>query len=119
MISITIRADDTAHAVRIIDAINNAKICGAVFQTATNVVESKPHPMVSGASLTTDMLSRGPSVSPSFTGDELRKAAAAAAKKIGPEKVKEFIASLGVKTIVDVAMEDREAVMERLCIMAM
>lgn len=111
MLSITIRADDTAHAVRILDALNNAKVAGAVFQTATNVIESTPNRQAGPPNAAS-------TVSPSFTGDELRKAAAAAAKKIGPEKVKEYIASLGVKTIVDVAMEDREAVMERLAIMS-
>jgi hypothetical protein len=49
-----------------------------------------------------------------YSGNELRRLAAEKAKQIGAEKVKEFIASLGLKTITEVAPEDSAEVYEKL-----
>jgi hypothetical protein len=49
-----------------------------------------------------------------YSGNELRKLAAEKAKQIGTEKVKAFVASLGVKTITEVAPEDSAKVYEKL-----
>jgi hypothetical protein len=49
-----------------------------------------------------------------YSGNELRKLAAEKAKQIGAEKVKEFITSLGLKTITEVAPEDSAEVYEKL-----
>jgi phosphatidylserine/phosphatidylglycerophosphate/cardiolipin synthase-like enzyme len=49
-----------------------------------------------------------------YSGNELRKLAAEKAKQIGAEKVKAFVASLGLKTITEVAPEDSAEVYEKL-----
>jgi DNA-directed RNA polymerase specialized sigma54-like protein len=49
-----------------------------------------------------------------YSGNELRKLAAEKAKQIGAEKVKQFVASLGLKTITEVAPEDSAEVYEKL-----
>lgn len=49
-----------------------------------------------------------------YTGEELRRAALAKAKEVGVEAVKEFVKSLGLKSIVDVAPEDSADVLRRL-----
>jgi hypothetical protein len=49
-----------------------------------------------------------------YSGEELRKAAIAAAKRTSAQRVREFIAGLGLRSIVDVAPEDSAAVMDQL-----
>jgi hypothetical protein len=55
-----------------------------------------------------------PSIPKVYSGNELRKLAAEKAKQIGAEKVKAFVASLGLKTITEVAPEDSAEVYEKL-----
>lgn len=62
-----------------------------------------------------------PSDAKVYTGEELRKAAAEKAKALGKDgaaKVKAFVASLGVKSITEVAPEKSAAAMERLLAVA-
>jgi hypothetical protein len=49
-----------------------------------------------------------------YSGNELRKLAAEKAKQIGAGRVKAFVASLGLKTITEVAPEDSAEVYEKL-----